>query len=255
MLTFHLFLYFVRVRLCPFAISVLRSIRDPKEENYFFNGIGRAEIVNDLDLIKVSIQCRQGKSRAQQLRVASKIVRFSLEASPCGTEEILHNKLILCAPNNAPDAVKMVVLPFDAHLEQKKMRRNSLSRKFSQQQNAARRWTSFSLRSNQVRIMVDIRNHQKTHFEIRTIGAFVRELETWPRISYYVVNLHKLQRQKHNARKRVSDWVWVWPGLGLNITKTLTYSTNEKWWMLYETIDSLAMGATMGNPIRGYLIV
>lgn len=120
MLTFHLFLYFVRVRLCPFAISVLRSIRDPKEENYFFNGIGRAEIVNDLDLIKVSIQCRQGKSRAQQLRVASKIVRFSLEASPCGTEEILHNKLILCAPNNAPDAVKMVVLPFDAHLKQKK---------------------------------------------------------------------------------------------------------------------------------------
>lgn len=42
-----------------------------------------------------------------------------------------------------------------------------------------------------------------------------------------VVDLHKLQRQKPNAQH---PW--------LHITKTLTYSTNEKWWMLYETIGS-----------------
>lgn len=57
---------------------------------------------------------------------------------------------------------------------------------------------------------------------------FVQRLPS--RISYYVVDLHKLQRQKHNAQQ--------------HITKTLTYSTNgtehekKKWWTLYETIGS-----------------
>lgn len=74
----------------------------------------------------------------------------------------------------------------------------------------------------------------KIHFEINLLSSQSEPLghlcgvitTTTGRIMR-VVDLHKLQRQKHNAQHH-----W------LHITKTLTYSTNEKWWMLYETIGS-----------------
>lgn len=51
-----------------------------------------------------------------------------------------------------------------------------------------------------------------------------RRIESSRVLHIHFVDLHKLQRQTHNAQQ-------------LHIIEdTLTYSTNEMWWMLYETI-------------------